>query len=462
MELDFHWMMPGFTRPTPRNLSHGEWAYIPGHPSAGSTAPLWTLLLVGGYILNINPTVWSYFLGLVSLSLLVVVAIFEALKLPQHKRPVLLLFVLIVIFEYHLVWAALSGMETILFSLAIFLVLFNLPWFKLRPFIAGAYLGLLLWIRPDGITLLGPLLLYIFFQRNSWHGFVRQTFYLLLGMSLFIFPYLMFNWNTAGSFWPSTFYAKQAEYASLSQLPFINRFISLLSLPLIGVGTLLVPGAIFYVYNAVRQRKLDVIAGYLWWIGYVLIYAFRLPVTYQHGRYLIPLMPIFFIWGISGTVELLDKMSDLKFGWIINRAWVASILIILFSFWILGAQAYANDVSIIESEMVVTSKWISNNTPRNALIAAHDIGALGYYGNREIFDLAGLITPDVVPYFSDETSLSRLMRDAGSNYLMTFPDWYDRLTECGEIIFTTDSPFSTEAGGSNMIVYKLISGCNLQ
>jgi hypothetical protein len=35
------------------------------------------------------------------------------------------------------------------------------------------------------------------------------------------------------------------------------------------------------------------------------------------------------------------------------------------------------DVAVIESEMVNTAKWVAESTEPDALVAAHDIGALG-------------------------------------------------------------------------------------
>jgi len=43
-----------------RNLAvHGQWAFQLGHPSAGSTAPLWTFLLALGFWLSLAPYFWT-------------------------------------------------------------------------------------------------------------------------------------------------------------------------------------------------------------------------------------------------------------------------------------------------------------------------------------------------------------------------------------------------------------------
>src|SRR5512138_3978300 len=54
-----------------RNLAeHGEWAFRLGERSAGSTSPLWTVLLSVGFFINLAPYIWTYLLGWVVLTLL--------------------------------------------------------------------------------------------------------------------------------------------------------------------------------------------------------------------------------------------------------------------------------------------------------------------------------------------------------------------------------------------------------
>ena len=61
-------------------------------------------------------------------------------------------------FEWHLVWSAGSGMETILYVLMILAVFAELTRKNPRYWLAGGLAGLAGWVRPDGLTLLGPVL----------------------------------------------------------------------------------------------------------------------------------------------------------------------------------------------------------------------------------------------------------------------------------------------------------------
>jgi hypothetical protein len=104
--------------------------------------------------------------------------------------------------------------------------------------------------------------------------------------------------------------------------------------------------------------------------------------------------------------------------------------------------------------MVETARWISANTAPGDLIAAHDIGAMGYFGQRRLVDLAGLVSPEVIPFLRDETRLAGYLDQQGVAYLVTFPGWYEKLDEGKERVFTPGAAFASGAGGENMAVYR--------
>ena len=182
-----------------------------------------------------------------------------------------------------------------------------------------------------------------------------------------------------------------------------------------------------------------------------MIYSVRLPVTYQHGRYVIPTIPIYLLLSIIGVYTFFQRPS--KNGNLIQFGYRTAAISVLFIFFILGRSAYAEDVAIIQTEMVDTAKWINENLPSDAVIAAHDIGALGFFANRQIIDLAGLISPEVIPIIRNEKLLSDYMDIKKVDYLVVFPDWYDELNQSKIEIFSTNGLFSPSAGGENMTIY---------
>jgi hypothetical protein len=114
---------------------------------------------------------------------------------------------------------------------------------------------------------------------------------------------------------------------------------------------------------------------------------------------------------------------------------------------------------VIESEMVDTSNWIAENTAPDELVAAHDIGALGYWGKRRLLDLAGLISPEVIPFIRDERLLAYYLSEKKVEYLVTFPGWYPVLTRCASQLYQGSRDFSHQQGGESMTVYRWIPDC---
>jgi hypothetical protein len=51
----------------------------------------------------------------------------------------------------------------------------------------------------------------------------------------------------------------------------------------------------------------------------------------------------------------------------------------------------------MDSRLFEVARWVRDETPRGAIVAAHEIGVLGYVSGRPILDLAGLVSPEVRP-----------------------------------------------------------------
>ncbi len=130
-------------------------------------------------------------------------------------------------------------------------------------------------------------------------------------------------------------------------------------------------------------------------------YAIRLPANYQHGRYVMPILPHLLLYGVGGTLVIVKNGRRRRVQRVVTRSLALSAVLVTVAFWGIGAQQYGRDVRIINTEMVDTSKWVRANLPTDDLLAVHDIGALGYFAPRPIFDLAGLVSPEVVPVIRD-------------------------------------------------------------
>lgn len=449
--LDDAWIHQTYARSL---AQQGEWAFWPGEISAGSTSPLWTILLVPGQWIKGGMMLWTYFLGWLGLagSAWLGQSVFRNIAQPSTSRlPIVAVFLAL---EWHLVWAAGSGMETILYVLILLGVFAEIIRKEPRFWLAGGLAGLAGWARPDGLTLLGPIVLTAVLSQVERRQKKLQLAQLVGGFLVLFLPYLGFNYLMAGSIWPNTFYAKQAEYISMTSEGMILRFFRLLIQPMVGAGILLLPGVGWAFYRGVKVKNWGLVSAILFWLGTTLIYAWRLPVVYQHARYLIPSMAAYFIAGFCGMVWLMGIVADSKQSQLYKFGWKAAVTLTLLAFYWMGGATYANDVGIIQTEMVAAARWVADNTGDTEIIAAHDIGALGYFGGRKILDLAGLISPDVIPFIRDETQLAGYLDENGAVYLVTFPGWYEKLEEGKTLIWQSEGRFAVEQGGENIAIYR--------
>ncbi len=462
-----------------RNLAHtGQMAYLPGQPSAGSTSPLWTILLSIGYLLRLDYRLWTYTLGAVGLALTALTAFRLARRLFPHQRWAAPLAGLLCALEWHLAWAAFSGMETILFTWLI-LLLMDLQLGihssqsairNLQFALTGLIAGLLTLTRPEGLLLVGLVglaLLWHAWRESRWRGLLAVALY-GLAFAVVVAPWLAFNLRVSGQPFPNTFYAKQAEYHIYLGQPIGTRLARVLLPTLAGAQFLLIPGflyAAFRPHPPTPPRATSHTTPHgshlplAWWLLTVLVYALRLPVNYQHGRYLIPTVPVLILYGVGGTLRLLRPNSARMWARVISHTLLLATLALCLVFWARGAQAYADDTGFIEGEMVAVAHWLNANTNPADLIAVHDIGAVGYLTQRPLLDLAGLVTPQVVPFIADETRLLAFMAEQGADYVIFFPDFsdpYRRMATDPRLhpVYDTGYAWTRRQGLENMTVFK--------
>jgi hypothetical protein len=491
--LDDAWIHQTYAR----NLATtGQWTFVPGQVSAGSTAPLWSLLLSLGYRMGIPYTLWAYGLGIVFLGLTGwTVSWLGTMLFPDQRRASCLAGILC-IGEWHLVWAAVSGMETVLYIwLSLTTVglwqLSNIkyqrancryqipniksPSFRHLPFVISHSLfvllgfvgGLLALTRPEGLLLVGLIGLATGWQRRrAPRRWLLSWAAMGFGLVLTLAPYLIFHYSTTGLPFPNALYAKQQEYHDMLALyPLWRRWLTVASVTLVGGQVLLLPGFFFGVARAITGHssspaRSGILLITAWWFAHLTLYALRLPVTYQHGRYQIPVIPFFILIGAAGTGQMLRLVTQPSVNRIVSRTTIASISLVFLAFLGIGARAYATDVRFIQGEMVATARWLIENTPERSRIALHDIGAVGYFADRPLLDLAGLITPQVIPFIANETLLIEFMQSERADYVIIFPDWsssYRRMAGDPrlELVHTTGFQWTLDQGRANMSVYRV-------
>lgn len=426
-----------------RNFAlHSEWAFRLGEGSAGSTSPLWTALLSLGFLIHLAPYAWTFFIGWLVLTLTAIRAEQIARRLIDSYNSSIPWVGLFIALAWHLTWSATSGMETLLHGLLVLIVLGMLTENTRRYMTLGLLAGLSVWVRPDGLTLLGPILLTAFLQNETYKLRGAALLKIFIGFGILFVFYLLFNLALSGAPMPNTFYAKQAEYREyLLSMSLTDRLTDYI-LPFVASPFIvLVPGLALWSYKVFQEKNWGALAGLIWVIGYVGIYFMRLP-AYQHGRYIIPVLPILYLWGLLGMMGYISSPNANRR---ITFLWQSLMTILIVMFQWVGAKQNAQDVIFVDTQMVQSAQWINKNLSPDAVLGLHDIGAIGYFTQNPILDMAGLMTPDVVPFIRDEMRLGEYLDAENAQYLVTFPSWYPKLTMGRHQIFEAGSeiyPFS--------------------
>ncbi len=468
--LDDSWIHQTYARNLAQN---GEWAFIAGEPSTASTSPLYTVVLAIGYLLNIPYHVWTHGVGIVMLALTGILGARMAARLIPNNRSAYVATGLALVMAWHLIWAAVSGMETAIFAMFT-LALITLAWRELdarsqhltaiilRGMLFGLVAALTTLTRAEGVllcALLGGLLIFVR-PGGRYVGWIAYGVAALFVFMIVLAPYLNFNLQQTGGLLPDTAAAKQMYATPNFYQSYFWRVGYLLEPLAAGGQMLLLPGIVVFAVMLVRQRRsLLLSAPLLWSVLLILLYAGYLPLNFQHGRYVIPSLPSAIVCGVVGMILLLKGSRFSLLGRVFTRTLAgATIFVFIFFTFSLGVNAYRLDVAIIDEEMVATAFYLRDNIPPDQLLVTNDIGAVGYFAPRPILDIAGLISPEIIPILNNPDEIWAWMQAQGGRYLRALNDQVpgDDVNDprlCP--VFTTGGTAAVRAGGTNMTIYKL-------
>ncbi len=466
--LDDAWIHQVFAR----NLAQrGEFSYNPGQLVAGSTSPLWTIILVPGYIFGGEGyRWWAYGLGIVFLALTTgeVYRLYLRLFGAGQERAGLVaaLFILV---EWRLVWAGASGMETLLFTyLSILLLRLYLGLEQEKRWWLFAWLGLigglLTLTRPEGMVLLGLVGLDIGrrvgLEKGGWRILAGRWIAIVIAFLALLIPYGIFNYVASGSFLPNTFQAKVNFYSVDNPITGALSYLVQAFLTLFFQGPLLVavPGLGLLIWQFTQGKFQANPLPLVWIVAVLALYAWRLPVTYHNGRYLMPLIPILMLYGVYGGERLIKLLRQARYRALARSLALIAALLFIYYFG-LGAEIYRFNVKFINDEQVTVGKWLRDNTPAGAIIASHDIGAIGYFSGRKLIDTAGLVSPEYIPLVRDQAAILNRLQADGVGFFAILPTWYPELNDQFEKenrkVFQPQETYLEQFGEKNMAIFKL-------
>ena len=451
-----------------RNLSeHGEFSFNPGEPTYGSTAPLWIFSLVFLMKLGLAPLAAVRLLGLLSGAAVLLVAdrVLSRLSVPASWRPVLL--VLVAADAWFLRWT-MSGMETPLAG-ALLLVLLG-PAVASGPtaWVAwGAAWGLGTLVRPELAVLAPtalPWLLWLQRRRHPGRSATASLAQAAAGWLLVAGPWFVYAQVAFGRLVPGTAaaksYAPNLDPASLAG--HLSRSLAQLGV----VQGVLWLGLLFVALRFLSARRRGeaggegptfgpralALAGIAATWAVVLVGGYAVKQVWTISRYLSPLHAPLLLAGAALAAAMVRRMS--AHAGAARRVLAATVVMALLgngALLVVKVRPYATTFTRgIQECMTGTGLWLRDNTPSDAVVAAMDIGALGYASERRIMDLAGLVSPQV----------RSLGRDMGFEPMVASGRWLE--LEVPDYLFDrTPGPPRWEGRTVDGVEFVLLETCGI-
>ncbi|GAB4476486.1 MAG: hypothetical protein Kow00124_18640 [Anaerolineae bacterium] len=397
------------------NLAAGHGlVYNPGEPVLGTTTPLYALLLVPAALLGgpaALPVVSPILNTLVDAANVVLLALL-ARRLLGENLPGLLAGMLWAVAPRSVTFA-IGGMETAL-AVALMLAAFTL-WLGGRSRPAAALTALATLTRPDALIWAGPLALGMIVER--WRSTQGKPLARLpwaeLGVYLaVVLPWVIYGTLTYGSPLPHSIAAKSAAY-DLPPTHALTALVQQFSTPFVefeafGPGGAMAGSVIYAGLFAVgslhlirRDGRAAALVAYpaLFWL------AFGLANPLMFRWYTTPPLAVFMLALIGGVTAFTQALRSAPARHAVLGAAGALWLGMSLNAWTLhpdhGPDRPAPSMAWIALELQYerAARLLAPYVEPDTVIAAGDIGAVGWYSGARILDTLGLVSPQSTAYY---------------------------------------------------------------
>ncbi|HYQ90131.1 MAG TPA: hypothetical protein VEU09_10955 [Candidatus Binatia bacterium] len=396
-----------------KHLVQGKgFAFNAGEPTYGATSPLWVLLLaLAGKILPIavaapaDPAVmpdlaWvAKGLGLIAHLITIVTLVLLGKRIGWDDRTSLGLGLLLGAQAWALRWAV-SGMETPLAAACVALALYGLAGVLVRRragWMAGVFLGLASLARPECHLLAAVAVVAV------WMGSerrVRRSLEVLAGIALVVLPWLAIAWRWFHTLLPNTAAAKAG--ARLEPGLMIAAVHSVFQVELAADA---LPLALFVLVLAFGNRATALPGSRgrrFFWLTCVawptlLVVSFALEGVQVVSRYMIPATPCVLLLGMASFRWVVANNLPKRYGMALAVFLAAFVLQNAAFTALVSAPNTRAHTRGLRASLASIGVWARDHTPPDASFAAADIGAFGYYSERRVLDLYGLVTPVMAP-----------------------------------------------------------------
>ena len=317
-----------------------------------------------------------------------------------------------------LVWAvapmsvtfAIGGMETSVFILLMTATLYFHS--SRRPVAAAGLAGLSLITRPDALILVTLLMLER--VRQAWRTRRKAGAYPAMRWSeaaALLAPvaaWAIVAWFAYGSPIPQSIVAKAAAYHLPAEAGFV-RLLQHFATPFLeelafGPAAIAVGIPVYLILfslgamEAIRRRP-GTWPTFAYPAAYFLAFSIANPLIFRW--YLASPLPTFFLGIFVGVARLAADLRRPALAW----AFGAAALLLTLNGWTLrpdsGPTRPAPQMAFVGLEELYTDvgRRLNAVVVPDEVVAAGDIGAIGFFSRARILDLLGLISPQVVPYY---------------------------------------------------------------
>lgn len=411
----------------------------PGENGVGSSSLLWVLILAAAHWFGLSMFWMAKLVGLASLAVV-------GVGLYLLLRPLLLPWValagaLLVVLSGHMLWFALSGMETMLFLALGILAL--LCYREERWVWLGVALGLLVITRIEGLILILAIAGLDIWRRKAF----RSGLLVAGAVSVLISaPWFLYLWLRTGNLLPtsgigrhfSNIISIQLATGQVESLAWLRHFPGL-AYPLMWIGyavefilggyALPAPyleinpglGSIGYKLSIWAILGLATIVLPLLWISIRRLLSFlktqgwekdnlRLPWIIFLGWMILHNLSYMIYLPIIGAASRYASINHIALWLALGlgvwfgrqsryRYWLAAgLAIIALANTIYWNRVYDSNIDHMLNVRIAAGEYIREQIPEGETCAAFDVGALRYYVQRPLVDLGGLVDPDLVEW----------------------------------------------------------------
>ncbi|MBN1311505.1 MAG: hypothetical protein JXB30_08805 [Anaerolineae bacterium] len=405
-----------------RNIVDGiGFVYNSGEHVLGTTTPLYTLLLalVGWLGGSTNFPAIAQVINALADGINGVLLYWIARRLLEHPLPGIVVGLLWAVAPRSVAFA-IGGMETGLY-VALMLGAF-VAWLEGYIVWAAAWTGLATLTRPDTLIWAGPLALAIIWQtwqRRSGRPLPARLPWRAGGVYLAVLlPWLVYGTLTFSNPLTRSMTAKVAAYiqpwyTALATFA-VNYGVPFFEHETLGgaaalIGSLVYPvlaviGGIVLVRKDWRALPLVIFP----WLYAAVFAAVNIRMF---NWYLVPPMAVFTLCVVAGLWSLAGRLAGSRWApWVLGIV-AAAWLVFSLRDWELhpdyGPDRPTPRMAWNEAETLQeqVGQMIAARAAQDAVIAAGDIGAIGWSSNLRILDTVGLISPEATPYYPVDASM---------------------------------------------------------